>query len=318
MQKQVVGVIGNSKMVMDCLRHLLTLEGVTVAFVFYDPKLETPTSSVKHFCDNLGLSSYPQTNINAPTALEIVASAEPDWILNINSYKIIKTPLLNMPKKGLVNFHNGPLPKYGGVHIPNWCIIKGEKKHGVTWHFVEETIDTGDIIFQSIFELEEDITASQLMAKCVMEGIALFKSEIHHLFEGSYKRIPQQSLGTSSYFSLKDMPDNEGVIDFRKDYDSISRLVRGLNMLPLQNDFVYARFPSSDSVVILNEVSYVGPKPESVKAGTLVGLDKQHFHVACADAILAIEDSMNTDFDNYEPLELAEILKVSVGDSVIL
>ncbi len=61
------------------------------------------------------------------------------------------------------------------MNIPSWAIINGESKHGVTWHFIDTGIDTGNIIAQKIFPLDKDVTAGRLMSKCIMEGLTLFK-----------------------------------------------------------------------------------------------------------------------------------------------
>jgi methionyl-tRNA formyltransferase len=62
--------------------------------------------------------------------------------------QIVRRPLLDSAPRGFVNFHAGKLPLYRGRNVVNWALINGEPEIGITGHFMDEGIDTGDILLQ--------------------------------------------------------------------------------------------------------------------------------------------------------------------------
>ena len=68
-----------------------------------------------------------------------------------------------MPKYGAINCHAGKLPDYRGRNILNWALINDEKEFGITVHFIDEGIDTGDIILQESFEIKDSDNYKSLL-----------------------------------------------------------------------------------------------------------------------------------------------------------
>jgi len=60
---------------------------------------------------------------------------------------------LGVGRLGAINFHDGPLPRYAGLHATTWAILNQETSHGVTWHEMREIVDTGAILQQRVFAL---------------------------------------------------------------------------------------------------------------------------------------------------------------------
>jgi len=311
MMKIKIGIIGNGKMAADCIKHLLTFENVEVRFAIYQSSKD-PQLAVKNFCESNGIETKVFKKLNDTDALDYIKSKETDYIFSINNFRIIGIELINIPSVGIINFHNGPLPAYGGVNIPSWAIINGEKQHGVTWHFVNEGIDTGDMIAQSLFEIDDDTTAARLMTTSIIKGLKLFKEFTPELFNGNIKKIPQE--GKSSYFSLKDFPENNGVIKFSWDFTKISRLVRGLNFFPYSNDFVYACIENNGVSVVLNDVSLLQVKPSDIPAGKILRLNDSDFHVACDDSVVSLDSIMTIEMEEMTPEEAARVLEIKEGD----
>ena len=189
-------------MAIDCLKHILELNKYSVDYVIYDPAVNKPRDLIEVFCAKNNIPSFALKKVNSTEALDIVNRYNSSLIFNINSYKIIPDTILHAPKHGIINFHNGPLPLYGGVNIPSWAILNGEQKHGVTWHYIDEGIDTGDIIAQKMFEIPESTTAAGLMVRCINEGITLFQRECENMLTGKLSRIKQ--VENRKYYYKKD------------------------------------------------------------------------------------------------------------------
>lgn len=87
-----------------------------------------------------------------------------DVIIN-QSQSFIKKELLAIPKIGVLNRHNALLPKNRGRLTPFWVLFKGEEETGVSIHFVEETLDSGDIIIQKRYSVSKKDTFNTLVKK---------------------------------------------------------------------------------------------------------------------------------------------------------
>lgn len=120
--------------------------------------------SIYYYAKNLGI---PVWNIKTPNNKEFqkdLIKLQPDVIIN-QSQSIIKKALLDIPKIGVINRHNALLPKNRGRLTPFWVLYKQEKETGVSIHFVEEGIDSGDIIVQEKFKVEKHDTFNSIVQK---------------------------------------------------------------------------------------------------------------------------------------------------------
>lgn len=299
-------LIGNGKLAIDCLA-LLRDSNAEIALVVYDPREAAIGSDIADFCRRHSLSALPvEHGINRPDRLRHIVSAQPDLIFNVNSFFIFRQPILEAASRGVVNFHNAPLPLFRGVHSPSWAIIEDVRQYGVTWHWVDESIDTGDIIARRPVEIAPDETALSLTIKCMLAGKSLFGEILPALLAGMAARTPQT--GPVSYFSLRDTP-NGGYIDFSMPCRTIDCLVRGLNFRPARNTFTYAKLRIKQRDVVVNRVS---SRPEAPRAapGTVLTASDRSLHVTAADGIVAIEEVM---WPDEQPVSIAA-LGIQPGD----
>ena len=122
---------------------------------------------------NPSISAYAESNkiptkiITTPNSKkfrEYLQTLNLDIIIN-QSQNIIKKELLNIPKIGVLNRHNAILPKNRGRLTPFWVIFKNEKETGVSIHFVDEGIDSGDILIQKKYEVTKHDNFNTIVEK---------------------------------------------------------------------------------------------------------------------------------------------------------
>ncbi len=123
--------------------------------------------------EKLGYQTWPSKLVKDPRFADEVRAAEVDVILNIHSLFIINKEVVNAPRIGCFNMHPGPLPRYAGLNAVSWAIYRGEASHGVTIHKMEPGIDTGPIVYQELFDIDDADTGLSLSARCIRSGIAL-------------------------------------------------------------------------------------------------------------------------------------------------
>ena len=307
------GIIGNDQMVQSCIQVLNETPGAEISFVLYDVSKLNSMNPIDVFCEKNGVNARGITKLNTPENWGFIKNYQPDYLLSISNFFVIREDILSIPEKGTINFHNSAPSRYHGLNIPSWVIINGEKHHGVMWHFVERTIDTGDVIVFEDFQVAKNETASSLMVKCIKKGIELFPAVIGQVFKNKVNRIPQ--LGNSSYYGKKDYPHNKGYIDFGQRGEEIERLVRGLNYLPFKNPYLYAKIKHKEKELIINAVEIEVSK-EGTISGKIVVIDEESFQVECRDSVINIIDAMDESFNEYEGNSIADYLGVRPGDIV--
>jgi len=97
-------------------------------------------------------------NINNEESIKKMKEFNPDIILVVAYGQILSSHILNIPKIGCINIHGSLLPKYRGAAPINRAIINGEKETGITFMFMKEKVDAGEIIFQEKIDILPDET----------------------------------------------------------------------------------------------------------------------------------------------------------------
>ena len=87
---------------------------------------EVAQSRLEQAAGAAGVPYLDAPNLNDPTILAAMRAARPTYIVSVNNFRILGEDCLAIPQRGAINFHDGPLPRYGGVHPCSWAILRGE------------------------------------------------------------------------------------------------------------------------------------------------------------------------------------------------
>ncbi len=154
----------------------------------------------------------------------------PDVIVVVAYGKILPSEILNMPKFGCINSHASLLPRHRGAAPINFAIIYGDKKSGVTTMFMDEGLDTGDIIEKYEVSIDKTMTAGDLHDKLMVLSADGMKDTLEKLMNGTLKRTKQDD-SESTYAKI--LTKEFAHIDFSKSSKEIVNLIRGLNPWPV-------------------------------------------------------------------------------------
>ncbi|MCL5261042.1 MAG: amino acid adenylation domain-containing protein [Gammaproteobacteria bacterium] len=146
----------------------------------------------------------------------------------INPSIIPQTLLENENVLLAVNYHDSLLPKYAGTNSTTWAILNNETSHGVTLHKINTGIDNGDIIAQTTIDIAKDETTISLNLKCSEALLTLFSEVIAKIETGSLTYSPQ-NLQDRSYYGVKKIPNNYGIINGISNPDELYKLTRALS-----------------------------------------------------------------------------------------
>ena len=150
----------------------------------------------------------------------------PDIIITAAFGQILPKAILDMPPLGCINVHASLLPKYRGAAPIQWAIINGEAQSGVTIMYMDEGLDTGDMISSAVTEITNDMTGGELYEILAYQGADLLIHTLKSIENGTALRTQQRKEDASYYPPLS---KELGAIDWHKPARDIYDLIRALN-----------------------------------------------------------------------------------------
>jgi methionyl-tRNA formyltransferase len=210
-----------------CLSVLLA-HGVDVKLVVThkdNPKETIWFDSVAELATLHGIPTITPDNPNMPEVVAQIRALEPDLFFSFYYREMLKSELLEIPKRGALNMHGSLLPKFRGRVPVNWAIIHGETETGATLHYMTEKPDNGDIVAQQAVPILPNDTALQVFQKVVVAAEIALNDVLPALLAGNAPRI-KQDLSKGGYFGGRKAED--GVIDWSQTAQQIHNLVRAV------------------------------------------------------------------------------------------
>jgi len=193
--------------------------------------LPTP---IKKIALDKGLEVFQPENINDEESIKRMEEFNPDIILVVAYGQILSSHSLNIPKIGCINIHGSLLPKYRGAAPVNRAIINGEKETGITFMFMKEKVDAGEIIFQEKINILPDETCGELYYRLSALSARTLPKLLEKIKSGKIERISQDNkLAT---FAHK-MNKGDGKIDWSDKGEKVYNLIRGT--IPFPGAFTY-------------------------------------------------------------------------------
>ncbi len=165
----------------------------------------------------------PPVNVNDPGFIETLRRLEPDLFVSMYFGRLFSPEMLAVPKTGCVNMHPTLLPKYRGQGPNVWPIVNGDTETGQTIHWLDEGIDTGDIIAQKAMPLEPKDTGGALGEKLERLGTELFIETWPLIASGAAPRIKQDDSQATYSVAPK---RKHARIDWGRSAEEISNLCR--------------------------------------------------------------------------------------------
>lgn len=154
-------------------------------------------SRATHAQDLVGLCNYLDNSqilkgnqFRTEHGISLLKQLNAEYIICVHFPYIIPKEVLRIPKHGVINLHPAYLPYNRGWHTPSWAIWD-ETPYGATLHFIDEGIDTGDIIHQKEMQILPDDTADTLYKRVMKLEFEVFKDAWPSLMSGTYSRKPQ-------------------------------------------------------------------------------------------------------------------------------
>lgn len=198
------------------------------------------------------------------------------------AFRMLPKAVWQLPEYGTFNLHASLLPNYRGAAPINWAIINGETKTGVSTFFIDEKIDTGNIILQEEVNIGDDETLGELHDKLMEVGSRLVVKTVQQIEKGTVKTIKQPEIEEKSAPKIY----NETCkINWNDTLTNTYNLIRGLNPYPA----AWTTLINNDEEI---KVKIYNVKKESAphqhKTGTVI-TSKNDIKVALSNGYIIIE-----------------------------
>ncbi len=186
-------------------------------------------SAVKKYAVENELKVLQPTNLKSEDFLQELKALQPNLQVVV-AFRMLPEVVWKLPEYGTFNLHASLLPQYRGAAPINWAVINGESKTGVSTFFIDEKIDTGEMILQEEVNISTEETAGMLHDKLMKTGADLVVKTLEIIQGGEVKTIPQKETGELK--SANKLTRENTKVNWDSSIESISNLIRGLSPYP--------------------------------------------------------------------------------------
>jgi len=189
---------------------------------------EPEPTPVKKAALELGLPIYETDDVRSPEFAATVAGSRPDVIV-VAAFRILPPEVFELPTLGTFNLHGSLLPAYRGAAPVNWAIINGDKRTGVTTFFLQQSVDTGNVIAADETPIGPDENATELLVRLSEIGAGTVVRTLSMIKAGTVVPLKQDdSLATRA----PKLNRENTRIDWNQPVQRLHDFIRGLALKP--------------------------------------------------------------------------------------
>lgn len=288
MKSVLIGSVGSSK---EMLKAMIEV-GFPITCVFSLDEAASANVSgyqpIHELADDNGIQYKKFKKINDPENVELIQEISPDYIFVIGLSQLVKKEIIDAAKVGVVGFHPTALPKMRGRAANVWQVILGVHDAKVSLFFIDEGTDSGDILGQEPYEIEDTDYAEDVGRKIDEAASKLSRRVLRQIMDGTIK--PQRQNEDEATYLLRRAPE-DGLIDWNQQIKDIHTLIRAVSR-PFPGAF--GMYDGNHQFIIwraemMENKKYIGMNGQIAEIGT------DYIDVVCKDGLLRITDYENVD-----------------------
>jgi natural product biosynthesis luciferase-like monooxygenase protein len=292
-------VIGGDSLLLECAELLLRDRHSIRGVISDNPR-------IAQWAEKNGVPHLPVAGYEAA-----IKGQEFDYLFAITHLAIVPDGVLTLPKSGSINFHDGPLPRYAGLHAPAWALMASEPRYGITWHWITPGVDEGDILEQREFDVAPGETSLTINTKCFEAGMESFGELIPKLASGT--ATPRaQDRSQRSYYAKHDRPRAASVLDFSEPATKLDALVRALDFGQYDNPLANAKVVHGGRALLVLEASAL-TDVASAAPGTILAADDTGVQIATAHGAIVLRKLTTVSGEAVTSAKACEYLGLGVG-----
>lgn len=290
--------MGTPDFAVPCLNELVN-NGYDVVGIVTQPdkpfgrkQSELKAPPVKEAALKHGIKTILQpVKVRAPEFLASIQEMKPDLIVTAAYGRILTKAVLEVPRLGCINVHGSLLPKYRGAAPIQWALINGDCVTGITTMYMDEGMDTGDILLMNEISITPDMNSQELYEELKKLGAQTLLETMKALENGTLTRTTQDH---SKAVNVPMMKKEMGLIDWNKSAAEIHNLVRGTNPWPGAYTFHHGDRLKVWKTTLLEECPINSPEAglndlaREAQPGKVLKIFKESMIVATGDSCLRI------------------------------
>ena len=242
------------------------------------------SSPVKKYAEEKGLPILQPTNLKDDSFIKTIKDFNPDLIVVV-AFRMLPEVLWKLPKFGTINLHASLLPDYRGAAPINWAIINGETNTGLTTFFINEVIDSGNIILQKEIEICDNDNFETLHNKLMDLSYGIILDTLS-IIEKKEIQAKKQIFDNEKNKPAPKLNKENTRINWNSNAFDIHNLVRGLSPIPGAWTKIFIN--DLEHVLKILETKYQNDKISHETAGKIIIRDKNTISVVCKNGTLNI------------------------------
>lgn len=288
MKTILIGSVGTSKKMLEAMINT----HFPISYVFsIDEQYSKNISGyqpIHNLAEKNGIPYKKIRKINDEENVELIKQIQPDYIFVIGFSQLVKKEIIDVAKVGVVGFHPTPLPKMRGRAANVWQVLLGVHKTKCSLFFIDEGMDSGDILGQQDYYISDDDYAIDVEEKINNASYILAKDVLTQIMNDELCPVKQNELEAT--YLLKRGPE-DGEIDWNDSIVNIHRLIRAVSK-PYPGAF--GKYDGEHKIIIWKaemkkNTKYVGLN------GQIANIGEDYMDIVCKDGLLHVSEYENID-----------------------
>lgn len=267
----------------DLLSHILE-NGYKISLIisYADSKKDKYSDYVSfdELAQKYNIRNLKVENINDKENVELIKKINPELILVMGWSQLLREEIIKIPTKGVIGSHPTELPKYRGRAPIPWTIIKGLNESALTFFYIQEGVDDGDILDQRRFTISNNDDAETVYNKITKIGEQMLLENLKIIESGKAIRTKQDNSKFIENWE-KRTPD-DGHIDWSKTGKEIHTLIRA-STHPYPGAFTFFRH----SKLKIWKAAYL--EEVSLGHGKIMDINQHGVKVGTGNGVIIIE-----------------------------
>ncbi len=273
--------IGTVKFSKIALQKLIELNAQVVGVCTKEKsEFNSDFAELRPLCEKNKIPYKYVDNINSKDNYNWIKSLSPDIIFCFGWSNLLKKNILRLAPMGVLGFHPSELPKNRGRHPLIWALALGLKKSASTFFFMDEGIDSGEILSQKNFDISSNDDAQSLYNKMANNALQQIEEFLPQLEKKNYQTIKQNDEVSNIW---RKRVKTDGRIDFRMESQAIYNLVRALS-----KPYVGAHIKYNEKEIIVWKVEIVENKQNNIESGKVLDINEDKILVKTYDGAIRI------------------------------
>lgn len=220
-----IGYFADGKWGHEAFHKINADENLSIDFVCV--RNDSPDPVLIRYAQENNIDVLHTPNINSDDFIKILEDYKSDLFVSMSFNQIFREKIRNLPLLSVINCHAGKLPYYRGRNILNWALINDEKEFGITVHYVDDGIDTGDVILQKTYPITDNDDYGTLLEVAYKGCSELLYEAIKQIQSGNVRRIEQASIDKNGFYCGMRRAGDE-VLDWNQTSREIFNFIRAI------------------------------------------------------------------------------------------